>query len=1158
VERATATQQTAGMAAPQRSAIGGPRAQAAVNPWFRLHQNVGNQAMSRLLRAGAVQAKLHVSQPGDADESEADRAAEQVVGTTAHAIHRDAAVPAAESRSPTLGLIVEDEAPSHNPGQMKKSVFLDLLEADICAIADAELAASGRSSANCPYIAKWMAFYRNQSSAHIERALLKYAPETAGAVAPRDYIRDIRSRVRRAVVVWAKTGRITGIPPGIELMSTTGTAVEGRREEGFGTRVLRAVSGEKRARFKQREGAAAQPTDAESVRNQLGQGRHLDSRLRTRMESAFGVDFSSVRVHDDAAAWELSSQLNARALTVGNDIAFSAGEYKPGTPVGDALVAHELAHVVQQGAAGHSDVPSLKGEGNHDALEEDADVSAIGAIASLWTGVKRTISEIGRNAGPRLRSGLKLQRCTFEQAPKGLKSAEAKAAWIAQAMKDDDLLASQEIVKMFKSSATQKEFLDIQKRLDMEAVIDYLRAWDAIQVGAIGPLISGAEKLNEIRADYIVEAANDYSLPNAMVFTIFIFNTMYTDDMRSVLRKLAANKRIGSIISKMDPVLAIIKQRGLNIDDYKDPPASAYYFGRGVVTSVENLLGSSELSKGAVGQRYFNESLTLPEEYQAVLGKIEAAEFEEAMKPGNIVFGTADYLTFGIPGSVYGLVRGTIGGAIDLGKGNYEEAGGELTGALILILSYAGVKVAAKIRAPATSGGTVMGPKGVGQFVLEEPKAVPKAVSRLNAIVTLGADGEAAATALINRLGESGVVEVGRYIQADSKAARFVYENGVEGAEALHKAKGNLAEAGKLLPKIPKLQLPPPGAVAEPPPPAAKATIPPPPPAQVPKPAEKTPSPAQKPATDVGKGPATGATPSEPKVKPSAAQQPSVDKADAARKTADEAKQTADAAKQELEAKKQTPDPAGQEPGTSKTDVDAAQQKADAAKRQADAKAADAAKQQTKVPPEKETPSAADTQKRLDEIRKEKSLLDDAIREKYEKKGAAQARSLKAAARVVNAKEADKQALRDQRDRNATTAARLQEEIDELRIRRNALAAEEARLVPRVVKPQTWQEAEDALRKEFSGQKKTFVRLGENREVDCSTADGMSREAKFGPQGLTDFIKNEINKDVELRNTGAVKAVEWHFYENVEGGIGPSSPLADALRNNGIRIVLHK
>ncbi len=370
------------------------------------------------------------------------------------------------------------------------------------------------------------------------------------------------------------------------------------------------------------------------------------------MESAFGSDFSSVRVHDDSTAGNLSSSLNARAFTVGNKIAFGAGEYQPGTMVGDALIAHELAHVVQQGGQPRP-CRCLKGDANYDALEADADVTAVGAVASLWAGATGRLRDIGRNAGPRLRSGLKLQRCTFERAPTDLKTAEAKSAWIAQAMKDDYALASREIVKVFKSSATQKEFLDIQKSLDMAAVLDFLGDWDAIQVGAIGPLISGAERLNEIRANYIVEAANDYSIPNAMVFTMFIFNTMYTDDMRSVLQKLAANKRIGSIISKMDPVLAIIKQRGLNIEDYKDPSESAYYFGRGVATSVKNLLRSSEISKEGVASRYFGERGTLPAEYQKVLTQIEQAQLEEATKPLNVILGTADYLTFGIPGSVY-------------------------------------------------------------------------------------------------------------------------------------------------------------------------------------------------------------------------------------------------------------------------------------------------------------------------------------------------------------------------------------------------------------------------------------------------------------------------------------------------------------------------
>ena len=66
------------------------------------------------------------------------------------------------------------------------------------------------------------------------------------------------------------------------------------------------------------------------------------------MESAFSFDFAGVRVHTGAAAHDAASALGARALTAGTDILFRAGEYQAGTQGGDRLLAHELAHVVQQ------------------------------------------------------------------------------------------------------------------------------------------------------------------------------------------------------------------------------------------------------------------------------------------------------------------------------------------------------------------------------------------------------------------------------------------------------------------------------------------------------------------------------------------------------------------------------------------------------------------------------------------------------------------------------------------------------------------------------------------------------------------------------------------------------------------------------------------
>jgi hypothetical protein len=77
-------------------------------------------------------------------------------------------------------------------------------------------------------------------------------------------------------------------------------------------------------------------------------GQPLDQPTRGLMERRFGHDFSRVRVHTDARANESAHGVNAVAYTVGQNIAFRAGAYAPGTPSGQRLLAHELAHVVQQ------------------------------------------------------------------------------------------------------------------------------------------------------------------------------------------------------------------------------------------------------------------------------------------------------------------------------------------------------------------------------------------------------------------------------------------------------------------------------------------------------------------------------------------------------------------------------------------------------------------------------------------------------------------------------------------------------------------------------------------------------------------------------------------------------------------------------------------
>ena len=100
-------------------------------------------------------------------------------------------------------------------------------------------------------------------------------------------------------------------------------------------------------------GGLAEPAPTRSAAQAPGTGfatagAPLPDDVRGRMETALGGDFGGVHVHADDDAAQQADALGATAFTVGRDVAFAAGAYRPGSPMGDALLAHELAHVAQQ------------------------------------------------------------------------------------------------------------------------------------------------------------------------------------------------------------------------------------------------------------------------------------------------------------------------------------------------------------------------------------------------------------------------------------------------------------------------------------------------------------------------------------------------------------------------------------------------------------------------------------------------------------------------------------------------------------------------------------------------------------------------------------------------------------------------------------------
>ncbi|SEG25554.1 eCIS core domain-containing protein [Algoriphagus boritolerans] len=99
------------------------------------------------------------------------------------------------------------------------------------------------------------------------------------------------------------------------------------------------------------EGGTVSPQLSTQIQQSVGSGAPLPPAIQQDMGDKIGADFSEVRVHTGPQAASMSSALGAQAFTHGNDIYFNDGKYQPESSKGKHLLAHELTHTVQQGAA---------------------------------------------------------------------------------------------------------------------------------------------------------------------------------------------------------------------------------------------------------------------------------------------------------------------------------------------------------------------------------------------------------------------------------------------------------------------------------------------------------------------------------------------------------------------------------------------------------------------------------------------------------------------------------------------------------------------------------------------------------------------------------------------------------------------------------------
>lgn len=116
-------------------------------------------------------------------------------------------------------------------------------------------------------------------------------------------------------------------------------------------------------------------------------GQPLPEELAARFSASLGADLSGVRIHTGAESASAARAVGARAYAVGQDVHFAAGQYDPASAAGQHLLAHEVAHTVQQSGGSEVRQNKLEVSSPGDAHELEADRAADAMVAGEGTAI---------------------------------------------------------------------------------------------------------------------------------------------------------------------------------------------------------------------------------------------------------------------------------------------------------------------------------------------------------------------------------------------------------------------------------------------------------------------------------------------------------------------------------------------------------------------------------------------------------------------------------------------------------------------------------------------------------------------------------------------------------------------------------------------------
>ncbi|NNB87052.1 hypothetical protein HI292_15990 [Corallococcus exiguus] len=331
-----------------------------------------------------------------------------------------------------------------------------------------------------------------------------------------------------------------------------------------------------------------------------------------------------------------------------------------------------------------------------------------------------------------------------------------------------DLERSEQRLAPFLACASPAAFVAMQRGVDMARVVESLDDWDAVRLGALGPLdAKSSGVLQRKRAAVLVSVVEKYGPPRAEVFALFILHSSFDDELRDLLQHLARDKQLGETLGGMPTVREELLRRGLKVTAYPEREERAGDVLRGLGRAGRDALSSTDVSAGARYVEFSAKRAQLPPPYQEALDAVERALLAGHFSPGNVVRGGFDHLTFGVPMGFFHLLAGTAQGATSLAKGRYEQATRELAPAALMVALYAGGKGARALR---------------GERPPFDMEALKAAVERLE-----------------DQLGVNATRELLRQLRASREGALLAAEWGEAGALALYEARGNPAKAQALL-----------------------------------------------------------------------------------------------------------------------------------------------------------------------------------------------------------------------------------------------------------------------------------------------------------------------------------------------------------------------